>query len=191
MTELRDKLFARNKHWVSAKLATDRDYFAKLSVGQSPQAFWLGCCDARLVPAEIVGAALGKLFIQTTLANQVNPTSNTVTSAIEYAVTVLKIEHIIVCGHTHCGGIAAAINGTSTGSVQQWLAPLRQLYLAHQHRIGNADHAVALSELNIKHQVATIAALACVRNASQAIHMHGWLFKIEEGLMTEICCERV
>lgn len=189
MTELRDELFARNKRWASTKLATDRDYFAKLSKGQTPQAFWLSCCDARLVPAEIVGAGLGELFIQTTVANQVNPTSSTVTSAIEYAVNVLKVEHIIVCGHTHCGGIAAAINDTATGNLQQWLAPLRQLYLKHQHHIGNDDPMVALSELNVKQQVAIIATLACLRNTTQTVHIHGWLFKVATGLLTEICHE--
>ena len=191
MSELRDKFFARNKRWASAKLAGDRDYFSKLSKGQAPQAFWLGCCDARLVPAEIVGASLGELFIQTTIANQVNPTSSVVTSAIEYAVTTLKVEHIIVCGHTHCGGIAAAISDTATGNVQQWLAPLRQLYLSQQHCMGDAEHTTALSELNVKHQVATIAALSALRDTSQAVCIHGWLFQVEVGLLREICCETV
>ena len=185
MSTLRDKFFAHNQRWVSSKLAVDRNYFTQLSAGQAPRAFWLGCCDSRLAPTEIIGTSLGELFIQTTIANQVNPTSSVVTSAIEYAVNELKVAHLIVCGHTHCGGVAAAIKGTATDNLQQWLAPLRQLYLKHQHRLGDAT---ALSMLNIEQQVAIIAALACVRNAKHPIHLHGWLFKVETGLLEEVCC---
>ena len=191
MTTLRDKFFAHNQQWASAELAADRNYFATLSAGQTPCALWLGCCDARLMPAAIVGAALGELFVQTTIANQVHPDNSAVMSAIEYALTALKVEHIIVCGHTCCGGIAAAIDDTATANLKQWLAPLRQLYLTHRQRFGNNDHKLALSELNLKQQVTTIANLACVRHASQTVHIHAWLFKVETGLMTEICCTTV
>ena len=184
MSTIRDKFFAHNQRWARSKLAADGDYFTQLAAGQAPRAFWLGCCDARLVPTEIIGASLGELFIQTTIANQVNPASSVVTSAIDYAVTELKVAHIIVCGHTHCGGVAAAIKGTAIDSLQQWLAPLRQLYLTHQHRLHDAT---ALSMLNVEQQVAIIAALACVRNASHTIHLHGWLFKVDTGLLEEVC----
>lgn len=186
MTALRDEFFARNRRWAAAKLAAEQRYFAELATGQAPRAFWLGCCDARLAPAEILGSPLGELFIQTSIANQVNPTSSTVTSALEYALTVLKVEHIIVCGHTHCGGVAAALSGTASGNVQQWLAPLRALYLANQQRFSTSDHHTELSELNIKHQVDTIAALDCIRSVRQTVCIHGWLFRIETGLLTEI-----
>lgn len=186
MATLQNKFFTRNKHWADSKLAAAPHYFTKLAKTQSPQAFWLGCCDSRVTPTEILGMPLGELFIQTTVANQVGPKNNAVTSALEYAVTTLKVEHIIVCGHTHCGGVAAAINGAATGNLQLWLTPLRDLYLAQRHNIIATDHSIELSKLNVKHQVATISVLDFVRNAHQTIHIHGWIFKIEEGLLEDV-----
>lgn len=187
-----EKMILRNKTWIESQKKIDPDFFTKISKGQSPSIFWIGCCDSRVIPNEILNLPLGSVFVQTNIANQIDINDTNTMSSLEYALDVLNIEHIIVCGHTHCAGIETALSVSDTQTlsttIDKWLAPLKRL----SQDLPQDDHSSQkdlLTKLNIKHQVETLSQIPIIQNLwkkGKGPHIHGWLFRIESGEIKEI-----
>lgn len=179
------ELLLKNKNWASEKKKSDTNFFKELSQKQNPSIFWLGCSDSRVIPKEICDFSLGEMFMHTNIANQANMNDLNLTSSLDYAINTLKVKHIIVCGHTQCGGVQAAIDGNTLDTVSQWITPLRELYKKNKN-LNSED----LSELNVKKQAKKIATSELTQNSWKKRNLpqiHGWIFQIESGLIKEIC----
>ena len=192
-----EKLLAQNRRWATRKAQADPDYFKRLSSGQAPPVFWIGCCDSRVAPWEMLGASLGELFAHTTIANQLDTTNAACMSALEYALGTLGVAHLVVCGHTGCGGIKAATADTAAlpPNVRDWINPLTKLYADNKTKLPPDNDAMltALAELNVKQQVEKIAELGLVRDlwkAGKGPAIHGWMFHLEDGRVEEIAHQR-
>lgn len=190
-----ERLLQQNKHWSSTKKAEDPNFFSKLSQSQTPDYLWIGCSDSR-VPAEImVDAAPGEIFIHRNIANQVIHTDFNCLSVLQYAVSVLKVKHIIVCGHYHCGGIHAALQKQSANLVitNKWLMHLKNTYRQHQHELDNIEdknhQANRLVELNVIEQVNSLAHTSTIqkawRNEDSPI-LHGWVYGLHDGQLNPL-----
>lgn len=190
-----EQLLQQNKQWSSAKKAEDPNFFSKLSKTQTPEYLWIGCSDSR-VPAEIiVNAEPGEIFIHRNIANQVVHTDFNCLSVLQYAVTVLKVKHIIVCGHYNCGGVRAALQkqSASLNITNKWLMHLKNTYRLHQHElddIEDQDHQVnRLVELNVIEQVNSLAHTSIVQSAwrnENGPTIHGWVYGLEDGLLNPL-----
>lgn len=180
------KFMEANALWAKEKEA---DYFKNLSKGQSPSIFWIGCCDSRVIPTEISGHSLGDIFVQTNIANQINPRDPNAMSSLEYAINVLRVPHIVVCGHTHCGGINAAISEGEESlppNVVAWIKPIREQYEKHKEelsQLSDSQRAEAMSCLNVKKQIQTLKELDLVQKAPGKPTIHGLLFRLETGAL--------
>ncbi|WP_305910186.1 carbonic anhydrase [Methylomarinum sp. Ch1-1] len=190
-----EKLLQQNKQWSSAKKEEDPHFFSKLSNTQKPEFLWIGCSDSR-VPAEIiVNAEPGEIFIHRNIANQVIHTDFNCLSVLQYAVNVLKVKHIIVCGHYNCGGVHAALQKQSSNSIitNKWLMHLKNTYRLHQHEldiIENKGRQVnRLVELNIIEQVNSLAHTSIVQRAWRGENgpiIHGWVYGLQDGLLNPL-----
>ncbi len=169
-----ENLLEQNRKWAAEKLAADPDYFSRHAKGQKPKYLWLGCSDSRVPPEKILGLEIGEIFVHRNIANLVQADDNSVQSVLQYAIEALKVEHIVVCGHYGCGGVAAACD--CSGTIQKWLAPVRTLYESHP----NASQQ-ELVELNVKQQVENIAQSPIYQNAKT--ELHAWVYDIETGLL--------
>ena len=154
-------LFARNQAWAAGRVGADPDFFSRLAHIQRPDLLWIGCSDSRVPANEIVGLAPGELFVHRNVANVVPVTDLNALAVIEYAVSSLGVRHIIVCGHYHCGGVRAALEGHQAGAVALWLQPLRNLADAHREELDALPSDDArwdrLCELNVAAQVQAVA----------------------------------
>lgn len=185
-----EKLLQQNKQWSSAKKAEDSGFFRKLSKTQTPEYLWIGCSDSR-VPAEIiVNAEPGEIFIHRNIANQVIHTDFNCLSVLQYAVNVLKVKHIIVCGHYDCGGVHAALQKQSANLIitNKWLMHLKNTYRLHQHEldaIQNKSRQVnRLVELNVTEQVNSLAHTSIIQKAwrgDRGPTIHGWVYGLQDG----------
>ncbi len=160
-------LFARNQAWAAERVAADPGYFSRLAHIQRPDLLWIGCSDSRVPANQIVGLEPGELFVHRNVANVVPVTDLNAMAVIEYAVSALGVRHIIVCGHYHCGGVRAALEGHQAGAVALWLQPLRNLADAHRVELGAQPSDDArwdrLCELNVAAQVQAVAASEIVQ----------------------------
>jgi carbonic anhydrase len=187
-----EKLLLENKAWSEEKKAVDPDYFERLAHTQSPEFLWVGCSDSR-VPAEIiVNAKPGEIFIHRNIANQMVATDFNCLSVLQYAVDVLQVKHVIVCGHYNCGGIKAALSNQSPDLVitNKWLMHIKQTYRFHKTEINNltteAERVNRLVELNVIEQAQTIAHTSIIQNAwhkHQRPTIHGWVYGLSDGLL--------
>ena len=187
------RLFAQNRVWAGESVARDPEYFSRLCHLQRPDLLWIGCSDSRVPANEIVGLAPGELFVHRNVANVVPVTDLNAMAVIEYAVNGLHIKHIIVCGHYHCGGVRAALEGHQAGAVALWLQPLRNL--ADEHReeldaIADADQRWdRLCELNVAAQVQAVASCEIVEHAWERgipLAIHGWIYDLHDGLIRDL-----
>jgi carbonic anhydrase len=185
-------LFSNNRDWAAKMERRQAGFFAGLARQQAPEYLWIGCSDSRVPANEIVGLRSGELFVHRNVANLVVHTDLNCMSVIQYAVETLKVRHIIVCGHYGCGGVTAALNGTTDGLVASWLTPLRDI--AHKHRLllaGLADADARLRrccELNVVEQVRNVCDTPVVQIAWQsgmALSVHGWIYDISDGLLRD------
>lgn len=186
-------LFQNNQRWADAIKAEDPEFFTKLSKQQNPEYLWIGCADSRVPANEIVGLLPGELFVHRNIANCVVHTDLNCLSVIDYAVRVLKIKHIIVCGHYGCGGVQAAFQNTQLGLADHWIRNIRDVYFNHRKQFKNdlseRDKVNLLCELNVRQQVANVCHLPVVQNswnAGQELAVHGWIYGIEDGLLKAI-----
>lgn len=186
-------LFDNNRKWAEDIKHRDPEFFRKLSKQQSPEYLWIGCSDSRVPANEIVGMLPGEIFVHRNIANIVVHTDLNCLSVIQYAVEVLKIKHIIVCGHYGCGGIAAAMEHREHGLIDNWLAHIKDVYRYHQSRFDGLrtekEKAELLCELNVIEQVANVCHTTIVQNAWKAgrsLAVHGWIYSIEDGILRDL-----
>jgi carbonic anhydrase len=187
-----EKLLLENKAWSEEKKSIDPEFFLEMAKTQTPEFLWIGCSDSR-VPAEIiVNAEPGEIFIHRNIANQIIETDFNCLSVVQYAVTVLEVEHIIVCGHYNCGGIRAALAKQSPNLVitNKWLMHIKDIYRFHKQEIDalpTEDQRVnRLVELNIIEQVKTLSHTSIIQNAwynHQRPTIHGWVYGLADGLL--------
>jgi len=188
-----NELFNYNKAWTEAINAEDPDFFKKLSAQQAPEYLWIGCSDSRVPANEIVGLLPGELFVHRNVANAVIHTDLNCLSVIQYAVDVLKVKHIIVCGHYGCGGVRAAMETTSFGIVDYWLRHLKDLYQKHQSRLNLISNTEErwdrMCELNVVEQVFNVCHTNIIQGAwerGQELSVHGWIYSIKDGLLRDL-----
>jgi carbonic anhydrase len=186
-------LFENNRAWSERIRREDPEFFPRLSRQQSPRYLWIGCADSRVPANEIVDLAPGELFVHRNLANLVVHADLNCLSVMQFAVDVLRVEHIIVCGHYGCSGVAAALQNERVGLADNWLRHLVDVHAKHEHRVAKAgslrqriDH---LCELNVVEQVANVCQTTVVRDAwerRQPLAVHGWAYGLEDGLVRDL-----
>ena len=188
-----DHLFKNNRQWADEIKEADPNFFKKLSAQQSPEYLWIGCADSRVPANEIVGLLPGELFVHRNVANLVIHTDLNCLSVIQYAVDVLKVKHIIVCGHYGCGGVATAIKERSSGLIDNWLLHIKDMYYRKRAEFEDcADHASRvdrLCEMNVIEQVNNVCHTSIVQDAwqrGQFLAVHGWIYSIEDGLLRDL-----
>ncbi|HEX2059998.1 MAG TPA: carbonic anhydrase [Thermoanaerobaculia bacterium] len=181
-------LFDNNRRWAEGHLAEDPHFFERLCEIQTPEYLWIGCADSRVPANDIVGLAPGELFVHRNVANVVRIDDPNCMAVVQYAVEVLRVKHIIVTGHYGCGGVRAALEGTGTGFVGEWLAPIVALRDRHAEELQRAaDPWVRLCELNVIEQVAQLLQSdVLVRARGTGIDLHGWIYDLRDGLLRDL-----
>jgi len=189
----RDKLFLSNKAWANEKLQDDPEYFSELAKDQKPDYLWIGCSDSRVPANEIIGAAPGELFVHRNIANMVVHTDLNLLSVLEYAVTHLGVNNIILCGHTGCGGIKAALSGANFDLLNKWLRNVKDVYYNHRDEIqsikSESEKVNRMVELNVIEQVNNLVKTSVVQKAwlkRKSPKIHGWIYDMETGLLKSV-----
>ncbi len=188
-----NELFVNNRQWAERIGEEQPGFFKELAKGQAPKILWIGCADSRVPPTSIADLLPGAIFVHRNIANQVVATDPSCQSVIQYAVEALKVEHIVVCGHYGCGGIAAAMGETVADPINAWLDPIRAIYQQHREQLDGIDDPQArkdrLSELNTIAQVSNVCSSEFVKNAwsnGQSLAVHGWMFNLADGLLKDL-----
>lgn len=188
-----EQLKSNNRRWAERKVSADPGFFKRLEDQQAPAYLWIGCSDSRVPANEIVGLDPGELFVHRNVANLASPQDANYLSVLQFAVDVLRVQHIMVVGHYGCGGVAAAVDGKRRGLVDHWLHPIRETYQAHRHEVDAIAEASArlnrLAELNVIRQVQNVVADVFVQDAwarAQPLCVHGWVYSISNGLITDL-----
>jgi carbonic anhydrase len=190
---LLDECFAANRRWAEATIAKDPSFFTRLEQLQDPDLLWIGCSDSRLPPNEIIGRAPGELFVHRNVANVVEHTDVNCLSVLQYAIDVLQVKHVIVCGHYGCGGVRAAMSSQPLGLIDNWLHNIRDVLLWNRDELAAIEDLGArtdrLAELNVEAQVANVCHTTIVQDAwrrGQAVTVHGWIYALRDGLLREL-----
>lgn len=188
-------LFQKNEDWVIGKVRKDSAYFRRMAAAQDPLYMWVGCSDSRVPANEIVGLEPGELFVHRNVANLFPHTDFNCLSVLEYAVDLLKIQHVIVCGHYGCGGVKAAMEDHHLGLVDNWLRNIRDVYARHKKELDAFTDAQKrydrLVELNVSQQVLNICHTTIVQSAwsrGQPLSIHGWVYNMETGRLKDLNC---
>jgi carbonic anhydrase len=188
-----EQLLINNRDWVNEKLAEDPTYFGRLSEGQNPPFLYIGCSDSRLPIDLFTGADPGRIFIHRNVANQVFLNDMNLLSVLEYAVKVLQVEHIIICGHYKCGGVEAAYSGTNMNIVENWIMNIRDIAMEHKKELDSIeniqDRLNRLSELNVIRQMRQLCKTSVMHDAfnnKKYPKLHGWVLDISHGLIKEL-----
>lgn len=186
-------LLENNIRWSSDIKAKDPGFFQKLAQQQSPEFLWIGCSDSRVPANDIVGLLPGELFVHRNIANTVVHTDLNCLSVLHYAVSALKVKHIIVCGHYGCGGVQAALGCRQLGLVDNWLRNIRDVYYNRRaeliHIKDEKERLNRMCEINVKQQVANVSYTNIVQNAwdeGQELSIHGWIYDINDGLIRDL-----
>lgn len=186
-------LFDRNVAWADDIKSEDSQFFKKLKAQHNPDYLWIGCADSRVPANEIVGLLPGELFVHRNVANVVAHTDLNCLSVLQYAVEVLEVDHVIVCGHYGCGGVHAAYEDKEHGLIDNWLRNIKDVYHAYQPRfdeLSNEEERVdLLCELNVKAQVSNVCHTTIMQNAWRSgrdIEVHGWIYSIGDGLLKNL-----
>ena len=186
-------LLENNKAWVARHIDKDPDFFKRLANGQQPPLLWIGCADSRVPANEIIGADPGEVFVHRNIANMVVHSDMNMLSVLDYAVNVLKVKHIIVCGHYGCGGVRAAMGNDHIGLIDNWIRHIKDVYRFHQKELdGIEDDKVRFDrfvEVNVLEQVLDLGKTSIVQNAwrqQQPLHIHGWVYDIADGIIQDL-----
>jgi carbonic anhydrase len=187
------RLLLENKAWAQEKVMDDPDFFNRLKDIQTPEFLWIGCSDSRVPANEITGTQPGEIFVQRNIANMVVHTDMNLLSVLQYAVEVLKVKHIIVCGHYGCGGVKAAMTNHSLGLINKWLRNIKDVYRFHREELDaieeTDDRVNRLVELNVQEQVMNLAKTSIVQAAwkkNHFPHLHGWVYGLNDGLIKPV-----
>jgi len=188
-----DNLLARNRAWAEKIKAADPDFFNLLSQQQTPEYLWIGCSDSRVPANEIVGMLPGELFVHRNVANLVVHTDLNCLSVLQYAVDVLKVKHVIVCGHYGCGGVKAALTNSKHGLIDNWLRHVQDVKHEHDALLAaepdDEERFKRLCELNVIEQVLNVSRTTIVQSAwesGQELAVHGWIYGLDDGLLREL-----
>jgi carbonic anhydrase len=186
------QIFENNKTWVNEKLNSDQKYFSEMSEGQSPEILYIGCSDSRVTAEELMGVGPGDVFVHRNIANMINGIDLSSMSVINYAVSVLKVNHVVVCGHYYCGGVKAAMQSEDLGILNPWLRNIRDVYRIHKaelNAITNEDEKYKrLVELNVQEQCINAIKTPDVQRAilHRNLTVHGWVFDIKSGKLIDL-----
>ncbi len=187
------KILENNKKWVESKLSNDPDFFNRLAEGQSPPLLWIGCSDSRVPANEIIGAQPGEVFVHRNIANMVVHSDMNMLSVLDYAVNVLKVKHVIVCGHYGCGGVKAAMGNDSIGLIDNWIRHIKDSYRHNRAQLDaiedENERFDTFVEVNVKEQVYDLAKTSIVQGAwknGQDLCLHGWVYGIGSGLVKDL-----
>ena len=193
MSDFYKKILDNNKKWVEDQLKLDPEYFKDLALGQKPPLLWIGCSDSRVPANEIIGAKPGEVFVHRNIANMVIHSDMNMLSVLDYAVNVLKVKHVIVCGHYGCGGVKAAMGNDSVGIIDNWLRHIKDEYRLHDRYLNSIEDETerfnAFVEVNIKEQVYNLAKTSIVQGAwkvGQDLTLHGWVYGLNSGFVTDL-----
>ena len=187
-----EQLLANNREWATRLESEDPGFFRRLTAQQSPQYLWIGCSDSRVPANQIIGLPPGEIFVHRNVANVILHTDMNCLSVVEFAVKVIKIRHIIVCGHYGCGGVVSAMKGQKKGLVDHWLRGIRDLYEMHQQELAELEESAALArlcELNVLRQLRSLCQTSILREVwdeGQHLTVHGWIYSIEDGLLHDL-----
>jgi carbonic anhydrase len=191
------KLLLANKAWVQEKLAAQPDFFEQRAHDQKPEFMWIGCSDSRVPAEDITGAEPGELFVHRNIANLVIHTDFNMLSVLQYAVEVLKVKHVIVCGHYNCGGVRNAMTRHDFGLINKWLRHIKDVYRQHHRELESIDDMQKrfdrLVEINVTEQVQNLAQTSIIQKAwrkEQRPVIHGWVYDLRSGYIREIACMR-
>jgi carbonic anhydrase len=191
--EIYKALLEGNKHWVAQQLKEDPDYFNNLSKGQSPQVLWIGCSDSRVPANQITNTMPGEIFVHRNIANMVVHTDMNMLSVLDYAVNVLNVRHVIVCGHYGCGGVKAAMGAQQFGLIDNWLRHIKDVYRLYKDELeGIADEEKRFDrfvELNVIEQVLDLTKTSIIQNAWKARNqpfVHGWVYSLQTGIIKDL-----
>jgi carbonic anhydrase len=187
------KLLLANKAWVKDKLDVREDYFKRMADDQTPEFLWIGCSDSRVPAEDVTGTEPGELFVHRNVANQVIHTDFNMLSVLQYAVEVLEVKHIIVCGHYGCGGVKNAMSHKHLGLINKWLRHIKDVYHSHEHELnGIADtnkRFRRLVELNVQEQAWHVAQTSIVQKSwhkGKGPHIHGWVYDLHTGYLNDL-----
>jgi carbonic anhydrase len=186
------QLLQNNKHWAQRVKQDDPEFFTRLAAIQRPEYLWIGCSDSRVPANQIVDLAPGELFVHRNIANQVIHTDFNCLAVVQYAIEVLRVKQIIVCGHYGCGGIAAALGHDEYGVVDNWLRHIKDICFTHREELAGLDHRQLLSrvcELNVKAQVQNLVRTKAVQYAwdrGQTLGIHGWVYSLNDGIIKDL-----
>jgi carbonic anhydrase len=193
MSDFYKKILDNNKKWVETSLAKDPNYFADLAKGQTPPLLWIGCSDSRVPANEIIGAKPGEVFVHRNIANMVVHTDMNMLSVLDYAVNVLKVKHVLVCGHYGCGGVKAAMGNDSIGIIDNWIRHIKDVYRLHDEYLNSitdeTERFNTFVEINVKEQVFDLAKTSIVQAAwknKQDLTLHGWVYGLNSGFVTDL-----
>ena len=193
MIDFYKKILDNNKKWVENQLAIDVEYFKDLAKGQTPPLLWIGCSDSRVPANEIIGAKPGEVFVHRNIANMVIHSDMNMLSVLDYAVNVLKVKHVIVCGHYGCGGVKAAMGNQSIGLIDNWIRHIKDVYRLHDAYLNSIEDEDErfnkFVEINAQEQVFDLAKTSIVQNAwrnGQELTLHGWTYGLNSGYVTDL-----
>jgi carbonic anhydrase len=188
-----EQLLHNNKQWSEKVRTKHPDFFPKLAKQQSPQFLWIGCSDSRVPANQITGLLPGEIFVHRNIANLVINTDINLLSVLQFAIEVLKVRHIIVCGHYGCGGINNALQRSTTGIIDFWLNNIRDTYRKHAGLftadMSETERLNLLTELNVKQQVENLANCSIITDAwkqGQILYLHGWIYSIQDGIIKDL-----
>ena len=187
------KLLKNNKEWSDNMRSADPEFFSRLLNAQTPEDLWIGCSDSRVPANEITGTLPGEIFVHRNIANMVVHSDMNLLSVLSYAVEVLKVKHIIVCGHYGCGGVAAAMGNKQYGLIDNWLRHIKDVYRHHHVELDaitdDNTRVRRLVELNVIEQVYDLGKTSIVQNAwnhGQPLHIHGWVYDLADGMINDL-----
>jgi carbonic anhydrase len=190
-------IFERNEQWARERTESDPRFFERLALQQTPELFWIGCSDSRVSANVIAGLDPGEVFVHRNVANLVYSADLNCMSVLQYAVDVLRVKHVIVCGHYGCGGVRSALEGTSTGLIEHWLEPVKDLARQHSCQLHDLPSDPAridyLCEQNVRAQVRNVAFSPMIRRAWEAgqdLTLHGWIYGLDRGRLTDLGCSQ-
>jgi carbonic anhydrase len=193
MSRTLDHLLDQNVAWAVGKTRNDPHFFERMAEQQTPRYLWVGCSDSRVTANDVLGLDPGEVFVHRNIANIVHTSDLNILSVLEFAVNYLRVEHIIVCGHYGCGGVARALASERGALLDHWLQPVSMLYRKHRKIFDGIeaehDRLNRMCEVNIEMQVRRLAATPTVENAwarGQRLHLHGWIYAIHDGLLRDL-----
>lgn len=188
-----ERVLLQNKSWVQEKLALDPGYFQRFAPGQHPQFLWIGCSDSRIPINEITVTSAGELFIHRNIANIIGVDDLNGLSVLQYAIGVLAVQHVIVCGHYGCAGVLAAMRGPATGPLDAWLDNIRAIQAAHREELDaiaeEGQRWDRMVELNVLAQVRQLTQAPPVQAAwasGAGLQLHGWVYRLDDGVLQEL-----